>query len=139
VPQGRNADDDPEAEELELLLLLLLLEELLDVLLDELLDDDELDDEVLEDELLLEVELDEDDPSGPVGEPSSHPAASRPAPARATPPESSFKNWRRSSRVVSSSRSVVLSVFSIAEDLLAVRDLSKPRATRQRGGRAPPS
>ena len=86
------------------------LEELVDELDDEELVDEELEDDELEavlddDE---EDEPDEDDPSGPVGDPSSQ-AASRPAPASATPPDSSFRNWRRSSRLVSASWGGVLS------------------------------
>jgi hypothetical protein len=74
--------------------------------LEDVLDDDE------EDEL-----DDEDDPSGPVGEPSSHPV-SRPAPASATPPDNSFKNWRRSSRRVSASWVGVFSELPMCGDLL---------------------
>jgi hypothetical protein len=94
-----------ELEELLFELLLELLDDLLE-LLDELLRlVDELEDETLDElELLLDRELeleadgDELDESvGSVGEPSVQPA-NVPTPAKATLPESSFKNSRRSSR-----------------------------------------
>ena len=112
-----DAPPPPELEELPFELLLLELEPPFELLLEllgllELLDEllerlEELDDDEGLDELELlgagEVELDDaagaaelDGEVGPVGDPPVVQPASTPAPAKAMPPESSFRNSRRS-------------------------------------------
>jgi len=109
-------------------------------------DDEELEDDELEGApLLLELDAPLDsgvdvvlEPSGPVGE-VPHPTPNIPTPARATPPDRTRRNCRRSSRLVAASTGCGFSDRDI-HDLLARRYMaSDVPGGRQSGGRAAPS
>jgi hypothetical protein len=90
---------------------------------DDELDDEELDDEELDDDGGVDDELldgvDDDEPVGDVGLSLVVQPVSSPTPARATPPESKRRNWRRSALRASAAPSAFRETKSVMYGLLA--------------------